>query len=124
MCIKQVLEHAGFEVKTILLMDSSAARGICRREEVGRVRHLSAKTLWLQKAVKHGLITDDSVAGNDDKADFGTKSLSRQRLVILRRSSGLEVHDGEGEDEEGQDDEGVLAMRLEELVSVGSCCRL
>ncbi len=55
--IKQVLQHAGFEVRMVLLMDSSAAKGICKREGVGKIRHLSAKTLWLQKAVKNGWIT-------------------------------------------------------------------
>ena len=106
--IKQVLEHAGFGVKLVLLMDSAAARGICRREGVGKIRHLSAKTLWLQKAVKSGWITVDAVTSEENKADLGTKSLGVKTLRRLRRSCGLAVPEAESDDE--QYDEEQVSM--------------
>ena len=66
-------------------MDSSAARGICRREGVRKIRHLSAKPLWLQKAVKNDILTVDATTTLDNKADLGTKSLSYERLRTLRQ---------------------------------------
>ena len=38
--MENLLQFAGFEVTTELILDSSAARGILRRQGVGRVRHL------------------------------------------------------------------------------------
>ncbi len=65
--IKQVLEFAGYNVQLGLWLDSAAARGICRCEGVGRIRHLSAKSLWRQKLVKKAV---DTVAGTENKADL------------------------------------------------------
>eukprot|EP00959_Pyramimonas_sp_CCMP1952_P306539 6415415-Pyramimonas_sp.AAC.1 len=51
---KSLLEFMGFTVATILLTDSSAARGIAKREGVGKVKSLEARVLWLQQAIKEG----------------------------------------------------------------------
>ena len=81
----------GLQVKTTLYMDSAAARGICKREGVGRTRHLSTKVLWLQQLVKKGVVDVQAIASRDNKADLGTKSLPRQTLVRLRDACGLQV---------------------------------
>ena len=47
MLIRDVLLFMGLKVQTELLLDSAAARGICRREGVGTIRHMSPKVLWL-----------------------------------------------------------------------------
>ena len=57
MLIREVLLFMGLEVRTELLLDSAAARGTCRRECVGTIRHLSTKFLWLQQLVKRGVVT-------------------------------------------------------------------
>ena len=46
----------GLEVRTEHFLDSAAARGICRCEGVGTVRHLSSKVLRLQQLVKRGVV--------------------------------------------------------------------
>eukprot|EP00959_Pyramimonas_sp_CCMP1952_P286810 5997652-Pyramimonas_sp.AAC.1 len=48
---KSLLEFMGFTVAATLLTDSSAARGIAKREGVGKVRGLEARVLWLQQAI-------------------------------------------------------------------------
>ena len=48
----EILEFFDFKVNACLRMDASAARAICRREGVGKIKHLDVKTLWLQQAVK------------------------------------------------------------------------
>ena len=94
-----MLEFAGYDVHMILLLDSAAARGICRREGVGRIRHLLAKTLCLQKLVKSGGIVVDAVAGTENRADLGTKILDRKKLVTLRIACGLVVTDEPDEED-------------------------
>ena len=43
--IREVLSFTGLEVRTELLLDRAAARGRCRREGVGTIRHVSTKVL-------------------------------------------------------------------------------
>ena len=54
MLIRENIVVHGLDVRTEFLLDSAAARGICRREDVGTMRHLSTKVLWLQQLVKRG----------------------------------------------------------------------
>ena len=89
MYLREVFLHAGFEVRTELIMDSAAARGICRREGVGAIRHLSTKVLWLQQLVKRGVIAVGSTPGSENIADLGTKCLPADRLIYLRRQCGI-----------------------------------
>ena len=42
----------GCQLEAALHMDSAAARGICRREHVGKVKASEVRTLWLQHVVK------------------------------------------------------------------------
>ena len=56
-------------------MDSSAARGIFQRQGVGRVRHLEAKCLWAQDALKQKKFEIKAVNTHENVADMGTKAL-------------------------------------------------
>ena len=47
--IASLLKDLGQEVKLRMHMDASAALGIAQRRGVGKVRHLSTGTLWLQE---------------------------------------------------------------------------
>ena len=49
---RYVLIFFGFQVEAALHMDSAAARGICRREGVEKVKALEVRALWLQQVVK------------------------------------------------------------------------
>ena len=49
---RDVFMFFGCRVEALLHMDSAAARGICRREGVGKVKSLEGRTLWLQQLVK------------------------------------------------------------------------
>ena len=70
-------------------MDSAAARGICRRESVGKVRSLEVRTLWLQQVVKAKTLTLKTVKWQDNCADLGTKTLAAGTLSLLRNLNGL-----------------------------------
>ena len=74
----------GCQVEASLHLDSAAARGICRRESVGKVKLLEVRTLWLQQVVKAKTLTLKTV-----KADLGTKTLAAGTLSLLRNLNGL-----------------------------------
>ena len=58
--------------KLVVLSDSSTARSICNRQGTGKVRHLSAKDLWVQEFFreKRGVLL--KVDGSVNWADLGT----------------------------------------------------
>ena len=71
MLIREVLLFTGLEVLTELLQDSAAARGICRRESVGTIRHLSTKVLWLQQLMNRGVVMVGACSSAENRADMG-----------------------------------------------------
>ena len=81
---REVVLLMGLELRTRLLLDSAAARGICRREGVGTVRHLSTQVLWLQQLVKRGV--------NDRHTSFSFRAiqahcaLQKVEPLYLRRT--------------------------------------
>ena len=52
--------------------DSSACRGICARQGVGRIKHLAVRMLWLQQAIRDGRLTVHAVSTQENPADIGT----------------------------------------------------
>ena len=72
---KQIFEFFGYPVAMRVWMDSSAARGIFQRQGVGRVRHLEAKCLWAQDALKQKKFEIKAVSTHENVADMGTKAL-------------------------------------------------
>ena len=86
---RDVLMFFGCPVEASLHMDSAAARGICRREGVRKVKSLEVRTLWLQQVVKAKTFTLKKVKSLDNCADFGTKTLIAGTLSLLRNLNGL-----------------------------------
>jgi hypothetical protein len=87
--LRAVFEFFEYEVEANLFMDSAAARGMARREGVGKVKGLEVKTLWLQQEVKRRRVCLRTVGTEDNLADLGTKVLSVARLEPLRQLCGL-----------------------------------
>ena len=86
---RDVLMFFGCRVEASLHMDSAAARGICRREGVGKVKSLEVRTLWLQQVVKAKILTLKTVKSQDNCADLGTKTLAAGTLSLVRNLNGL-----------------------------------
>ena len=76
-------------VERILLTDSSSAR-----QGTGKVKHLSAKILWIQDQVRNGEIALSQISTAFNVADIGTKVLSAKRLKTLLRDIGIFDDDG------------------------------
>ena len=86
---RDVLMFFGCRVEASLHMDSAAARGICRREGVGKVKSLEVRTLWFQQVVKAKTLTLKTVKSKGNCADLGTKTLTTGTLSLLRNLNGL-----------------------------------
>eukprot|EP00971_Amphidinium_carterae_P197222 3914579-Amphidinium_carterae.1 len=64
--------------------DSSAAKGITSRLGTGKVRHLSARHLWLQDKVRNGEVEQIlKIKGETNVADMQTKALEPARFHSL-----------------------------------------
>ena len=66
-------EAMGLQVPTELLLDS-AAGGVCRREGVGTIRHLSTKVLWLLQWAERRVVVSGSRTSAKNRSDLGMKS--------------------------------------------------
>ena len=87
---------AGFGDKLNLevLTDSSAARAICLRQGLGRIRHLHIKFLWIQQYVKKGCFRIIKVDGSRNQADLYTKVLDAATLEKHCTAIGLVARTG------------------------------
>ena len=59
--------------RLFLSTDSSAAKGICNRRGLGKVRHIDINTLWLQDRVNKGDTIIKKVPGETNISDALTK---------------------------------------------------
>ena len=78
--VASLLSDLGQEVKLRMHMDASAALGIAQRKGVGKVRHLSTGTLWLQEQELKDILKIQKIPGSDNIADIFTKNLGQAIL--------------------------------------------
>jgi len=81
--VQAILEEFKLKVDLAVLSDSSAARAMCRRVGVGRVKHLDLKQLWIQEAVAKGELTIECVDTDMNWADLGTKAHDPSKLQAI-----------------------------------------
>ena len=84
---RQLLCQLGVPLRLDILCDSSAVKGkICTRSGSGKVRHPGIKELWVQEALRQNQFSLRVVDALLNWADFGEKSLEKDRLdsLILR----------------------------------------
>ena len=92
-----VLMFFGCRVEASLHMNSASARGICRRDGVGKVKVLEVRTLWLQQVIRAKTLSLKTVKSHDNCAVLGTKTLTARKLTLLRSMNGL-VYEKEMDD--------------------------
>ena len=74
--------------------DATAAIGMCKREGLGRVRHLSTADLWIQQLVRHNRLKLYKCGTEDNPADLMTKGLSRDRIKHLMQRLYFQLQGG------------------------------
>ena len=77
-----------------LQTDSSAAKGICKRRGIGKIRHLHTPLLWIQGKVASKEIMTKKIDGKTNTADIGTKVLTEKDYDRLMTQLGFEYRDG------------------------------
>ena len=77
------LQDFGANLPIELHSDATVAIGMCRREGLGRVRHLSTSDLWVQQLVRHKRIQLFKCGTLDNISDILTKGMARDRTLYL-----------------------------------------
>ena len=65
MMVQSILQEIRCKTKLVCLTDSSAAKAICHRRGVGRVKNVAHKELWVQDRVDEGELTVKKVGTED-----------------------------------------------------------
>ena len=78
--VTNLAKDLGLKVDLRLAGDATAASGIAHRRGAGRVRHIEAGTLWLQRLVVEKIVTLSREPGSDNVADLGTKHVDATTL--------------------------------------------
>ena len=75
--------------------DSTASIGICKRQGLGKVRHLAVQDLWVQQRVRAGDFELYKIPGERNPADLFTKfGLPPDRIEMLLQLLGCHFADG------------------------------
>jgi hypothetical protein len=78
---------SGGEIEHVLFTDSSSGRQLAMRQGTGKVKYLSGKILWIQDAVREGMIQLIQIPTLWNLSDIGTKTLGIQRIRLLLHGS-------------------------------------
>ena len=91
---QSVLRDFGFSVALEVHSDATAALGICKRQGLGRVRHLATADLWLQQRVKTRDLALFKVPGRHNPSDLLTKHKSNPEIVRFLQMMGIRSREG------------------------------
>ena len=87
--MQSFLRDFGHSVSIEVHSDATAAIGICKRQGLGRVRHLATADLWLQQRVKARELLLFKVPGKDNPADVFTKYKSLPEITRFMKMMGV-----------------------------------
>lgn len=90
-----LLADLGVHLPLRVWTDSTASKGICGRQGLGKVRHLDAQELCVQQRVRNGDLSLLKIGGEENPADLFTKaSLTHHRVVTLLQLLGCYYRGG------------------------------
>ena len=92
--IQSLLSDFGIQTHLTVKSDASAAIGICKRQGLGRVRHLATGDLWVQQLLRHKRVTLEKWPTQTNPADLLTKGLSRDRIQSLLQLMRMQAQGG------------------------------
>ena len=78
-------------IREVLLFTGLEARGICRREGVGIIRHSSTKVLWLQQLMKRGVVMVGACTSAQNRASIHAQKIPSSP-VISRLAAAARSH--------------------------------
>ena len=92
--IQSVLSDFGVSVKLELHSDAIAAIGICKRQGLGRVRHLATADLWVQHKVRSRDLKLFKLPGKENPSDLMTKHKTAPEASKFLSMLGIKRLDG------------------------------
>ena len=92
--IHSVLSDFGVSIRLELHSDATAAIGICKRQGLGRVRHLATADLWIQQKVRSKEFQLYKLPGKDNPSDLFTKYKSLPEISRFLRMMASKPRDG------------------------------
>ena len=87
--LQALLKDMGWEVRLRLHSDATAAIGMCKRKDLGKVRHLATTDLWIQEKVRSKEIEILKMLGVDNPADVLTKYVDRASMENAMSAIGM-----------------------------------
>ena len=81
-------------LKLELHSDATAAIGICKRQGLGRVRHLATADLWVQQKVRGRELKLFKLPGKDNPSDLMTKHKTSPECSRFLTMLGIKPLDG------------------------------
>ena len=97
MGIQSLMKELGDQITNMTLyVDAKATIGMVSRKGVGSVKHIQASELWVQDAVRRGVIGLRKVDTTLDPADLMTKHLDK--ATRERHLSTLQMHSIAGDE--------------------------
>ena len=94
MGIQSVLAGFGVPIKIEIHSDATAAIGICKRQGLGRVRHLATAELWVQQKVRSRELKLFNLHGKDNPSDLMTKQKTAPEACRFMSMLGIRRLDG------------------------------
>ena len=76
-----LLQDLGLALRLRVWTDSSASIGICRRQGLGKLRHIDTQTLWIQQRVRDHSFELRKVKGTENPGDLFTKHLTSSARI-------------------------------------------
>ena len=92
--VQSVLGDFGKKAKIEIHSDATAAIGICKRQGLGRVRHLATADLWIQQKVRVRELKLYKLPGKENPSDMLTKYKSAPEASRFMSMIGVQVLTG------------------------------
>ena len=88
------LKDFGFSTRIEIHSDATAAIGICKRQGLGRVRHLATADLWVQQRVRGKQLALYKLPGKENPSDLLTKYKGSPEMDKFLAMLGIEPRTG------------------------------
>ena len=89
MGVRAILQDFGYKVSISIHSDATAAIGICKRQGLGRVRHLATADLWIQQRVRGQDFHLYKLPGRENPSDLMTKYKSFPEITRFLSKLGV-----------------------------------
>ena len=115
--MKNLLDEFNHDTDLKCYMNSSAARGICHRVGVGKLKHLEVKDRWLQEKTQAKQLSVQRIPRKSKPSDFLTHPITRaSEIQEFHQTAGLWTRSEEGHTDKGGD----LRSGAEALTATGT----